>query len=313
VGKRKRTQLTHGIAGIANPDKAWCFAIASFQLLAAAGLFDGRPVVEDLTRPVTSAARRILRDLRIGSSAATLDLAPFVAAARTAGGRLGALFPTQAKRRSRKTLHQDAHEFITALFGQLESDAGLLDLFSGTLAWTKLCDAGHECPSGAPVDFYARDIPITGRHPEISALLATEFVHEHGVEDVRCDLETCAAAATKRKATITRAPEVLLVHLKRGGSDGRRISTRVRGLDEPLSITVGSAHGGGPPTTTVRYVVEGVVMHTGSNADCGHYTALRQTECGTWVELNDDTVSMIDGTLDSVASAGVTMLVYRRQ
>ncbi|KAH0559164.1 hypothetical protein GP486_004302 [Trichoglossum hirsutum] len=131
-----------------------------------------------------------------------------------------------------------------------------------------------------------------------------------------------------RKITITRAPEILVINLKRfhnKGSQTTKIKTWVDfpldGLDitpfvvppipssdtrqwparlsEPLLETT-------PP---FRYGLYGVVNHYGSGVKSGHYIALRRVNPSTWAEFNDRHVTDIDPrtVVRAIHSSNTTM------
>ena len=116
-----------------------------------------------------------------------------------------------------------------------------------------------------------------------------------------------------RKITITRAPEILVINLKRFHNRGAQTTKIKTWVDFPLN-DLDMTPFVVPPlssydarlwpallseplletTPPFKYGLYGVVNHYGSGVKSGHYIALRRVSPSTWTEFNDRYVTDID-------------------
>jgi ubiquitin carboxyl-terminal hydrolase 8 len=116
-----------------------------------------------------------------------------------------------------------------------------------------------------------------------------------------------------RKITITRAPEILVINLKRFHNRGAQTTKIKTWVDFPLNnldmtpfvVPPLSSHDAGQwpallseplieTTPPFKYGLYGVVNHYGSGVKSGHYIAVRRVNQSTWTEFNDRYVTDID-------------------
>jgi len=116
-----------------------------------------------------------------------------------------------------------------------------------------------------------------------------------------------------RKITITRAPEILVINLKRFHNRGAQTTKIKTWVDFPLNdldmtpfvVPPLLSHGAKQwpallseplieTTPPFKYGLYGVVNHYGSGVKSGHYIALRRVPPSTWTEFNDRHVTDID-------------------
>ncbi|KAI9769122.1 MAG: ubiquitin-specific protease doa4 [Geoglossum simile] len=132
-----------------------------------------------------------------------------------------------------------------------------------------------------------------------------------------------------RKITITRAPEILVINLKRFHNRGAQTTKIKTWVDFPLNdldMTPFVApplpsHGARQwpallseplieTTPPFKYGLYGVVNHYGSGVKSGHYIALRRVTPSTWTEFNDRYVTDIDPRT-VVSDAAYLLFFYR--
>jgi hypothetical protein len=107
--------------------------------------------------------------------------------------------------------------------------------------------------------------------------------------------------------TISRAPNVLVLHLKRFsfGNFGGKVTKHVS-FEQTLELLL-SDDGGGSKAV---YDLCGVVVHHGGSVHSGHYVAYVRSPGLQWYEMNDNHVSSC--TLQKVLGVEAYMLFYSR-
>ncbi|OBZ77162.1 Ubiquitin carboxyl-terminal hydrolase 42 [Grifola frondosa] len=128
--------------------------------------------------------------------------------------------------------------------------------------------------------------------------------HLKGADKYKC--EKCKKHVTAEKQfTIHDAPLVLTIHLKRFSPMGRKIGHPIR-YDEKLSLQPVMSEGQHGPT----YSLYGVISHAGGGPNSGHYYAHVKGANGLWYEMNDDSVTRVQGAPTGMKNA--YMLFYMR-
>ncbi|GAA6061186.1 hypothetical protein JCM10212_002399 [Sporobolomyces blumeae] len=130
--------------------------------------------------------------------------------------------------------------------------------------------------------------------------------HLKGQNKYRC--EKCKKLVNAEKQfTIERAPLVLTIHLKRFTPTGRKVSGTIR-YPEKLSLGNYMSDGSQNPT----YVLNGIILHSGSGVHSGHYRALvRAGRDSKFYEMDDETVSPVHGV--PLRSPHAYVLFYVRE
>jgi ubiquitin carboxyl-terminal hydrolase 36/42 len=109
----------------------------------------------------------------------------------------------------------------------------------------------------------------------------------------------------RKQTTLYRAPQTLIVHLKRFHFAARssKISKHVQ-IPERLDVSKYMA----PGRTALPYTLTGVVVHDGGGVSSGHYYAFGKQSNGVWAEYNDSSVSQV--SLGRVLKQQAYMLFY---
>lgn len=236
---------------------------------------------------------------------------------------------------------QDAHEFLRYMLDRLHTElqqllpperaeAGFVRapasivtaVFGGTLQSEVRCLAcGTESKKFDPFLDLSLELPETGRHESPVALTdcLASFVQVEELADT--ERYFCSSCKCKQKSTkqfwIRRLPNVLCLHLKRfrwhnyfRTKVDTNISFPLSALDMSRFVlanvpdTRRSGRGG------FLYDLAAVIVHHGSGAGSGHYTAFAINE-DQWFHFNDQTVRATDAS--AVASCKPYILFYIRQ
>ncbi|KAL0821222.1 hypothetical protein ABMA28_005829 [Loxostege sticticalis] len=234
---------------------------------------------------------------------------------------------------------QDAHEFLRYMLDRLHTE--LLQLvpaeggpvrapaasivtavFGGTLQSEVRCLAcGTESKKFDPFLDLSLELPEAGRHDAPVALhdCLASFVQVEELADT--ERYFCSSCKCKQKSTkqfwIRRLPNVLCLHLKRfrwhnyfRSKVDTGIAFPLRALDMSRFVladvpgTRRSARG------TSLYDLAAVIVHHGSGAGSGHYTAFAIND-EQWFHFNDQTVRATDAA--TVASCKPYILFYIRR
>ncbi|KAM3965524.1 ubiquitin carboxyl-terminal hydrolase 3 [Aphomia sociella] len=206
-------------------------------------------------------------------------------------------------------------------------------VFGGTLQSEVRCLAcGTESKKFDPFLDLSLELPEAGRHEAPVALLdcLASFVQVEELADT--ERYFCSSCKCKQKSTkqfwIRRLPNVLCLHLKRfrwhnyfRTKVDTRISFPLRALDVSAFAAGGVAAAAGGDTsgeTDTRrssrahglYDLAAVIVHHGSGAGSGHYTAFAINE-DQWFHFNDQTVRPAEAA--AVAACKPYILFYIRR
>jgi len=127
--------------------------------------------------------------------------------------------------------------------------------------------------------------------------------HLKGADKYKC--EKCKKPVNADKQfTVHEAPVVLSVHLKRFTPMGRKISTSID-YKERFSLKPFMSEGSFGPT----YSLYGVISHSGSGPNSGHYYAHIKNAQGQWYEMNDEIRSRVTGAPVNLKNAYILFYV----
>eukprot|EP00981_Chlorochromonas_danica_P006660 scaffold1447_cov165-Ochromonas_danica.AAC.6 len=134
----------------------------------------------------------------------------------------------------------------------------------------------------------------------------------HGNE-WRCDHCHQKVQATKQ-LVLSKAPPVLVLHLKRFGWQGGKISKHIS-FPLLLNLPVGGGVTGGKSSSSAAPTIEAyeltaVLVHYGHSSHAGHYIAFVKSSNGQWHEMNDSNVRVV--SVQSVLQAQAYILFYTK-
>ncbi|XP_052752226.1 ubiquitin carboxyl-terminal hydrolase 3-like isoform X2 [Galleria mellonella] len=232
---------------------------------------------------------------------------------------------------------QDAHEFLrymldrlhTELLQLLPPDRGesefvsrtpaasiVTAVFGGTLQSEVRCLAcGAESKKFDPFLDLSLELPESGRHeaPVALADCLASFVQVEELADT--ERYFCSSCKCKQKSTkqfwIRRLPNVLCLHLKRFRWHNyfrTKVDTRISFPLRALDVSAFAA--GGASRANRLYDLAAVIVHHGSGAGSGHYTAFAINE-DQWFHFNDQTVRAAEAA--AVAACKPYILFYIRR
>ncbi|XP_063830272.1 ubiquitin carboxyl-terminal hydrolase 3-like [Ostrinia nubilalis] len=234
---------------------------------------------------------------------------------------------------------QDAHEFLRYMLDRLHTE--LLQLlppereaprapaasivtavFGGTLQSEVRCLAcGTESKKFDPFLDLSLELPDAGRHDAPVALhdCLSSFVQVEELADT--ERYFCSSCKCKQKSTkqfwIRRLPNVLCLHLKRfrwhnyfRTKVDTSISFPLRSLDMSRFVLANLPDTRRSGRGSHAYDLAAVIVHHGSGAGSGHYTAFAIND-EQWFHFNDQTVRATDAA--TVAACKPYILFYIRR
>ncbi|ETV91675.1 hypothetical protein H310_13752 [Aphanomyces invadans] len=224
---------------------------------------------------------------------------------------------------------EDSHEFFRHLMDALHKaslrQAGLTDksplanstlvhsVFGGTLRSHVQC-AKCKYVSERVEPFLDLSLEVSSGISSISAALA----HFTAVETLdAANAWKCSGCSQRSKASkglnVHDIPNALVLHLKRFDAFHGKLKKHIE-FSETLNLNNGGAKGGrilSKPHEYATYALTAVLVHAGSSPDCGHYYAFVKSPAGTWHEMNDETVRVVN--IHTVLQQRAYMLFYSRQ
>ncbi|XP_059061543.1 ubiquitin carboxyl-terminal hydrolase 3-like [Achroia grisella] len=235
---------------------------------------------------------------------------------------------------------QDAHEFLRYMLDRLHTEllqllppdraeSGFVSrtpaaasivtaVFGGTLQSEVRCLAcGSESKKFDPFLDLSLELPEAGRHeaPVALADCLASFVQVEELADT--ERYFCSSCKCKQKSTkqfwIRRLPNVLCLHLKRFRWHNyfrTKVDTRISFPLRSLDVSAFAAGGSSGSRTHGLYDLAAVIVHHGSGAGSGHYTAFAINE-EQWFHFNDQTVRPADAA--AVAACKPYILFYIRR
>ncbi|KAF0698951.1 Aste57867_10442 [Aphanomyces stellatus] len=219
---------------------------------------------------------------------------------------------------------EDSHEFFRHLMDGMHKaslkQAGVKDtsseatttlvhsVFGGTLRSHVQC-AKCKFVSERLEPFLDLSLEISSGISTVKAALA----HFTAVETL--DAENawkCGGCSQRSRASkglnIHAVPNALVLHLKRFDAFYGKLKKHIA-FDEVLSLNQGKVLSQAEEHAT--YTLTAVLVHSGSSPDCGHYYAFVKSPAGTWHEMNDETVRVVN--VQTVLQQRAYMLFYTRK
>ncbi|CAG0917852.1 unnamed protein product [Notodromas monacha] len=205
---------------------------------------------------------------------------------------------------------EDAHEFMRSLLSTLQltylkfRGASKLDvrsqettpidqIFGGYIRSQVIC---QKCNRKSNTFDHFQDLILDLRGSNtLDEALASYFKKEtlfssSGYKCVRC--RTVVQAS--KKFSIEKPPNVLIIQLKRFESVFRKLSRVIsfgRFLDlKPYSSWVDDSHSVETLGNSMKYALNGIVVHNGHSLSCGHYYAVAKASDGIFYNFNDSSV-----------------------
>lgn len=305
-----------GYSGLVNPGCV-CYMISSLQQLFMMPDFRARVLaIQTAPKPAAEAAEDFITQLQLlfanlqESSLAAVDISPFCRAFKDYEGS-----PTDI------LLQQDASEFLTNFFQQIESatmgtpsEHLLRDTVGGVLQNELIA---NDKISQRPEPFYVLSVGVgEGRstlEEGLNSFIAGETVDytwestvigENGESEVKKE-----CLPTIKRVSIKTLPNFLIIHLKRFSFDFEMMQqTKLNDRFEfplvldmrPYTVDGRGAETSGPADENYLYELSGVVVHYGT-ANSGHYYSFIKERVtrpskrgGNWLEFNDNFVTEFD-------------------
>ncbi|CAN8248417.1 unnamed protein product [Cochlearia groenlandica] len=226
-------------------------------------------------------------------------------------------------RNFRNFRQEDAHEFMISLLESMHkcclpsgvqsqsSDAYKRSLvhkiFGGSLRSQVKCEQCSHC-SNKYDPFLDLSLDISKADSLQRALLhftAVEFLDD-GAKIYQC--ERCKQkVSAKKQLTVSKAPYVLTVHLKR--FEAHREEKIDRKVQFPPAIDM-KPFVSGDSEGNLKYTLYGVLVHYGRSSNSGHYACFVRTSSGMWYSLDDN--SVIQVSEKTVFNQKAYMLFYVR-
>ncbi|KAL1662354.1 hypothetical protein GGF50DRAFT_59157, partial [Schizophyllum commune] len=196
---------------------------------------------------------------------------------------------------------EDSHEFLrhaieglqrSCLAGQpqkvdpkLAETSWVHQLFGGQLRSRVHCKGcGHNSDTYDSILDLSLDIHRTSSLKDaLKSFVAPDYLK--GSDKYKCDHCKKYVNAEKR-FTINKAPLVLTIHLKRFSPFGSKL-TNLLHYDEHITLKPYMSEGSFGP----RYSLYGVICHSGSGPNSGHYFSFVKSKQGRWYEMNDESVT----------------------
>ncbi|RHY62441.1 hypothetical protein DYB26_003348 [Aphanomyces astaci] len=219
---------------------------------------------------------------------------------------------------------EDSHEFFRHLMDSLHNaslkQAGLTDkspvanstlvhsVFGGTLRSHVQC-AKCKFVSAHVEPFLDLSLEVSSGISSIEAALA----HFTAVETLdSANAWKCSGCSQRSHASkglnIHDIPNALVLHLKRFDAFHGKLKKHIAFAETlHLNPRVLST----PPQEYATYALTAVLVHAGASPDCGHYYAFVKSPAGTWHEMNDETVRVVN--VHTVLQQRAYMLFYSRQ
>ena len=196
---------------------------------------------------------------------------------------------------------EDAHEFLTCLMSKLEPRDCLRKVMEGSIASALQCqDCGY---SSRTTDVFW-DLSLELSACNLKSCLR-KFCSEEVLEADRFLCPQCNRVSTcTKQLTISKAPQVLILHLKRFTNRGEK---NLKTLTFPLSLGVDTAD-----CSKVNYALYGVIVHDGQSCLSGHYFSYVRVHDGGWYEVNDSKVIQRDKRA-ATSQGAAYILFYQRE
>ncbi|KAL3320036.1 hypothetical protein Ciccas_001282 [Cichlidogyrus casuarinus] len=145
------------------------------------------------------------------------------------------------------------------------------------------------------------------------------FSEDELTGDNRYLCKRCNASCNGTKSTrLLRAPEVLLIHLKRFRTDLISASKLCTSVSFPLTDLDLSPYLFRKKTDghndSQLYDLAGIICHLGSSSSCGHYISMAYNHVTrSWLEYDDEIVTEIDPATVISCMSSAYILIYNKQ
>jgi ubiquitin carboxyl-terminal hydrolase 36/42 len=192
---------------------------------------------------------------------------------------------------------EDAHEFLRSLLSNLTLDGHnkqLSSLFDGLLESVVTC---QKCYRASVTRDRYMDLSLDIQSKDISSLYqALEYFTKTELID-QDNQVFCARCKTKRIVSkgmrLATAPSVLVCHLKRFSFDSIGRTTRIsKFVQYPEKLDIGDFMSRANKGKPRPYELVGVLVHTGTRCDRGHYLAYVKSGCD-WFRCSDEVVDKV--------------------
>lgn len=218
---------------------------------------------------------------------------------------------------------EDSHEYFMSLMSRLQEDSTpkgrklnelvVYDIFGGVLHQEVVCGA-CSLVSTTKQEFYDLLLGLRRHAGRLSVELSladffsAEPIRVGGGSGYLCAKCNTRTAATK-KLTIDRAPETLVVHMKRFKFDGTQLAKVKQAVlySKYLDLLPYSTS----RTLPATYQLVSVIVHEGRLLLSGHYVAHCLQPNGTWLTYDDEFINKIDEAT-ALADPGAYCLVYTK-
>ncbi|CAN8253132.1 unnamed protein product [Cochlearia groenlandica] len=209
-------------------------------------------------------------------------------------------------RNFRNCRQEDAHEYMINLLecmhkcslpsgvSSQSSDAYRSSLvhriFGGSLRSQVQCSRCSHCSNKFdPFLDLSLDISKAGSLQEALSRFTEVELLDDGAKVYQC--ERCRQKVkAKKQLTVSKAPYVLTVHLKR--FEAHRSEKIDRKVHFPSVIDM-KPYVSGPSEGNLKYTLYGVLVHYGRSSHSGHYACFVRTSTGMWYSLDDNRVRQV--------------------
>lgn len=206
------------------------------------------------------------------------------------------------------TIATECYSMMKRIYGEDYSE--IVDIFSG-ICVSEIRDVDNdERLSITPEPFFVLSLPIPSDKKTISITdCFKEYCNAERLsgENGRLNEKTKMKQDVDKQILFWSLPQVLIIHIKRWGYDGRKnkqlVSTDIDTLDLRDFIK-------GYNQESYIYELYGVCNHSGS-ANGGHYTSNVCVADGSWYNFNDTSVTKIG--LSKVVTQQAYCLFYRKK
>ncbi|SCU96556.1 LAME_0F16644g1_1 [Lachancea meyersii CBS 8951] len=239
---------------------------------------------------------------------------------------------------------EDSHEYFMSLMSRLQEDGVprghkltesiMYDIFGGLLRQEVTCKScGQVSKTEQPI--YDLSLHLKGKkNPETTGSINADsedepqrrFSIEKSIRDffnpelIKADkatkegyfCEKCQKTTNASKHNfILRAPETLLVHLKKFRFNGTSSSKMKQAVSYPMFLDLTEFCEDAQKSTPVKYQLVSVVVHEGRSLSSGHYIAHCKQPDGSWVTYDDEYINKISER-QILKEPGAYYLVYTR-
>ncbi|SCV02532.1 LAMI_0H00254g1_1 [Lachancea mirantina] len=221
---------------------------------------------------------------------------------------------------------EDSHEYFMSLMSRLQEDGVprghkmtesiIYDIFGGMLCQEVTCKSCGKI-SRTEQPFYDLSLHLKGKKPPSNSEAIGEnsddrpsrrFSIEKSIRDffnvelIKADkegkngyfCESCSQTGNALKHnSILRAPETLLVHLKKFRFNGTSSSKLKQAVSYPMFLDLTEFCENQEDTLAVKYQLISVVVHEGRSLSSGHYIAHCKQPDGSWSTYDDEYINKI--------------------